>query len=252
VWEHARVSGPARKRWRAIAHATIGAGRRTFTAATVHPVIAGTIAAVAGGLIVFALTDQEAVQSSHGAQPIASAPSCEPAIRFKGFGDFDRPGLRMVRPQPGTYNGQIAGGDVLRVSRRAKGDFSDSVTVELGAKVTVGLRLSNPSYETVGMVRVRIDYPERATSAIELKATVAWWGVSGFTRTTDVATIFVSPSRSRACARYVSQSTRERVGDGPRMPVGLDWIGAEKEAYVGDFGGGIDETRFIYFTVIVI
>ncbi len=150
------------------------------------------------------------------------------------------------------YSGQIEQGDILRVSKRPRGEFVDAVTVDPGSRVTVGLRLSNPGPGDVGDVKARVVVPKRAASALKLKLIVSWDGVTGRDRTTDTATIFVSPSNARACARYIPQSTRERQGDGPRTPVSLDWITSESGAYFGQFGSSLRDVRFAYFDVMVI
>ncbi|HEU4943801.1 MAG TPA: hypothetical protein VFT10_01425, partial [Solirubrobacterales bacterium] len=128
----------------------------------------------------------------------------------------------------------------------------DALRVRPGAVVTVGFWLSNSGPGKVGEVEARVDLPDRADSALELELEVTWSGNAGREKTTDAATIFVSPSESRACARYVPQSTREREGDGPRRASTLDWITSESGAFLDQFGSSLSEIRFVYFNVVVI
>ena len=174
-------------------------------------------------------------------------------MRFEGFNESLPPEAELLPPaEAGTFDGQIAEGDILRVSRTSEGDFIDAVTVRPGAVVTVGMRLSNPGPGPVGEVLAWIDLPDRASNALEIELRVSWNGITGPDETTDTATIFVAPSQARACARYVPQSSETRQGDRERQPLNLDWIVSDGGASFDQFEAGISETRFLYFEVVII
>lgn len=214
-------------------------------------VIGGTIAA----LVVFALDlGNKDTTPIPRATTSKAGPSCEPAINFKGFNDSLPPGSKVSQgaPPAGTYDGQIAGGDLLRVQGPGQKSFGDSATVRPGEVVSVGLMLDNPGPGEVGEVKVHVQLPKQASNALELRVIVSFLGVAGASRVTDTASILVQPSQARACARYILGSTRKRIGNGKPEQENLDWIASRSGAYYGSIGNRPEDVKVVYFDVVVV
>jgi hypothetical protein len=223
----------------------------------------GLVVTITGGMIlavVLVLLNLDGGNSSTTSERSARSPvtahgvPCTPAMKFTGFNEGPLPsGAHYVgsSPPPGTYGGQIEGGDILRVRGPGRGEYSDSVTVQPGAVVTVGLRVYNPGGGNAGGVLAHVDLPRTADNALELRARIDFDGPAGKQVLTDTAAILVKPSRARACARYIAGSSEEqRHADGELARMSLDWIVSKGGANFGRVSS-LDR-QMVFFKVVVV
>jgi hypothetical protein len=231
--------------------AALGRGLNTVTS---HPLIAATLGGVAAGLLLAWITTGGPVGSER-AEAIGAP--CAPAAKLRGTGTSAESISATSDGSLPAFNGQIIGGDLLRLTRLGERDFYNSLKVPSGTRVRVGIRLDNPGPGRVGEVRVKVELPQNASSVLRLRLTVRFNGVAGVQSLHDAAVIYVASARE-ACARYVPGSLAEgqKLSDGTywRNPLaGEDHIVSPVGLNRGDVREmHYPEADYLYFDVVVV
>jgi hypothetical protein len=215
--------------------------------------VAATFGGVAAGLILGIL----AVSRVDGGSTTAAGAPCQPAGRIRGEGSYAHSVTATSDGSRPHFEGQIGGGNFLRVSHPNIRDFANSMTVAPGDRVRVGARFDNPGPGEVGEVKYRVALPKHAARVLKLIATITFNGLGGITHLHDSAYVYVRPAIS-ACARYVPGT----MAEGRRSLDNSLWkqpiLGEDHViSHQGLFLGGLPpmkppEARYMYFEVVVV
>lgn len=224
-----------------------------LNAVTSHPLIAATLGGIAAGLLLAWIT----TGGPGGERAEATGAPCAPAAGLRGTGTAAE---SLTATNDGSlphFDGQISGGNFLRLTRLGVRDFRNSLKVPAGTRIRVGMRLDNPGPGRAGEVQAKVDLPHSATSVLRLRATVKYNGIAGVQRIHDAAVIYVAAARD-ACLRYVPGSLAEgrklRNGTYWRNPLPYeDHIVSPSGLNRGDVREvEYPEADYLYFDVVVI